>query len=68
MAGYTERELVARKKMTFTIKKAKSAGKEAKLRGMKLFVTDPIEERTVLSGEYRRGVASAHKILAAGGS
>ena len=37
---YTTRELLARKKMKFTLEAAKSAGKEAKLRGMKLFVEE----------------------------
>ena len=64
--------------MKFTLEAAKSAGKEAKLRGMKLFVenkgyiynfeTDAIEERTVPGGEYRRRVASAYQVSAVGGS
>ena len=64
--------------MKFTLEAAKSAGKEAKLRGMKLFVenkgyiynfeTDAIEERTVPDGEYRSGVASAYQVSAIGGS
>ena len=47
------------------------------LRGIKLFVenksyiynfaTETIEQRTAPSGEYRRGIASAHQISAAGG-
>ena len=35
---YTERELLARKKMKFALVAAKPVGKEAKLPGMKLFV------------------------------
>jgi len=64
--------------MKCALEAAKSAGKETKLRGMKLFVenksyvydfaTDAIEERTVPGDEYRRGVASVHQISASGGS
>ena len=60
--------------MKFTLEAAKSAGKEAKLRCMILFVenksyvynfvTDAIEERTVPGEEYRRRVACAHQTQA----
>ena len=64
--------------MKFALKAAKSVEKEAKLYGMKLFVanknyiynfvTDAIEENTVLGDEHRRGVANIHQISAAGDS
>ena len=64
--------------MKFVLVAAESAGKEAKLCGMELFVenksyiynlaTDAIEEHTVPGGKYRRGVASAYQISAARGS